>query len=443
MTALASERDRLVSGFGEISDALAEDGPPWLAPLRAAAILQFAELGFPTRKREDWKYTNPAPIARALADAPSDAGADDGEQATAAAVLAGLASALVFVNGRLAPKLSAPPALPQGAVVDGLARVLVERPELVAPHWRREDPAAGRALVALNTAFQRDGAFVSLPPNTRIGEPIELVFVTTDGAAGRACHPRNLVVLGDSSEAVVVERHLSLGDSAGLTNAVSELVLAPNARLDHVVLGFSGDRATHLESCVARLEANARLRSHAISLGAALARNELEVELAGPGAECDLYGLYIATGDRHVDNQTVIDHVVPHCTSRELYKGILDGRGRGVFNGKVIVRPDAQKTNAVQSNQNLLLSEGAEIDTRPNLEIHADDVKCAHGSTVGRLDDDALFFLRARGIGERKARQMLCRAFAAEVIDAIPSTALREEIQRHVAAALSDGAAPA
>jgi len=434
---LETERDLVVAGFGEFAGSLAEGGPAWLPPLRSAAIEHFAELGFPTRKREDWKYTNVTPIAQAFAAAAPIANASTPRGLAAASSVAKAKRCLVFVNGQFAPEVSSPGELPSGAVVDGLSRVLRDRPELVEPHWSRSLSGDGRSLVALNTAFQRDGAFVALPPGAVLDEPIELVFIS-GGAAGLVNHPRNLVLLGESSAAVVVERHIALDDSSTLTNAVTEIELAANSRLDHVVLEEASKNATYLGTSVAQVGADAHFRSHTISLGAALARHEISARLAGTGAECDLFGLYIADGDRHVDNQTIIDHAAPGGTSRQLFKGVLNGGSHGVFNGKVIVRPGAQKTNAVQSNPNLLLSNRAEIDTRPNLEIYADDVKCAHGATVGRLDDDALFFLRTRGIDEERARQMLCHAFAAEVVENIPWEPLRDETLHRVATAFGD-----
>jgi Fe-S cluster assembly protein SufD len=235
---------------------------------------------------------------------------------------------------------------------------------------------------------------------------------------------------------VVVERYVTLEGAAYLTNAVTEAEIGSNAQLDHVAFENAGEHAFHIGTLFARLGRDARFRSHAISLGGALIRNEVEAVLAGVGAECVLNGLFMAVGNQHVDNQTTIDHAEPHGTSRELYKGVLAGRSKGVFNGKIIVRPGAQKTDAQQSNPNLLLSDRAEINTRPNLEIYADDVKCKHGSTVGHLDEDALFFLRSRGIGENAARQMLSRAFASEVVDQIPWAPLREEIMHCFASKL-------
>jgi Fe-S cluster assembly protein SufD len=439
VNALAAERDRIVSGFRDFAAGLGADDPAWLPPVRKTAIERFAEIGFPSRKREDWKYTNVTPIARAVFESAGDIGAEARAEIEAIVAASAMEHALVFLNGRFAPGMSSPAPLPDGVVADGLANVLRERPELAEPFLARET-AFEHCFVALNAAFQRDGAFVSLPPGCVLEEPIHLVFFSTGGAESRATHPRNLVAIGESASAVVLERYVALGDGEYVTNAVTEVTLDADAQLDFVTLECESERAFHVGTLFARLSRDARFRSHAISLCAAVARNEVDAVLEAAGAECVLNGLFMANGSRHVDNQTTIDHAEPFGTSRQLYKGILDGRSKGVFNGKVVVRPNAQKTDARQSNPNLLLSEGAEIDTRPNLEIHADDVKCAHGSTVGRLDDDALFFLRSRGIGEAEARQMLCRAFASEVIDQIPRTPLREEIARFVAARIGETA---
>jgi Fe-S cluster assembly protein SufD len=440
---LVELRDRIVAGYRDSGMAEQPGSPAWLEPLRSAAIDRFHDLGFPTRKREDWKYTNVANVAdfltkdfdhsrpESVADHGEKPIADDGELDTST-----LEHALVFVNGRCDLERSHTGALPDGAVVDSLARVLRERPEIAEPALSRTDDLGDRAFVALNTAFQRDGALVLIPSGGVVENPIHLIFISTEGAEASVDHPLILVRIGELAAATVVARHVSIGNAAYTKNVVSDIELAKGANLQHVGLELESDSAFHLATLDARIGRDAHFTSHSISLGAALARLEIRAVLAGTGAECTLNGLYIASGDRHVDNQTLVDHAEPHGTSRELYKGILADHAKGVFNGTVIVRPDAQKTSAEQSNPNLLLSGNAEVDTRPNLEIHADDVKCTHGSTVGCIDDDAMFFLRARGISEQYARQMLSHAFASEVIDRIPDEPLRDHIRRQVEAAL-------
>jgi Fe-S cluster assembly protein SufD len=434
----APERDRIVAGFRDFAASLPSGEPAWLPELRTSAIKRFEALGFPTRKREDWKYTGVGPIALAVASTVATTGATRASDAASdesirsAVARATSDPALVFVDGEIAPAFTAARTLPSGAIVEPLARLLRDRPALVESLLRDSADDDRRAFVALNSAFQRDGAFVSISPGVAVESPIHVVHVAT--GIPRTHHLRNLIEIGESASAIVVEHYVSAGDDAYVTNTVTTVSVAENASLEHVILECEGTTARHLGTRDVEIARNARYRSHFVSLGGVLVRNEIEARLVGPGAECDLNGLFIADGARHVDNQTTIDHVAPQGTSRELYKGVLDGRSHGIFNGKVIVRPDAQKTNAWQSNPNLLLADGAEIDTRPNLEIHADDVKCSHGSTIGRLDEDALFFLRARGIDAEFAREMLCRAFAAEIIDAIPIAEVCDRIGKRVAA---------
>jgi Fe-S cluster assembly protein SufD len=262
------------------------------------------------------------------------------------------------------------------------------------------------------------------------------LFVSTAASNGHVHQPHNVIRLGTNARATVVARYVTAGGETYATNAVTEIDLAPGARLDHVGFEREGSGAFHVGTLTARVARDADFRSHALSLGAGLARHEIHSVLAETGASCSLNGLFIASGNRHVDNQTIVEHAQPHGTSRELYKGILGGHSTGVFNGSVIVHPGAQKTSAQQSNPNLLTSGRSEVNSRPNLEIHADDVKCTHGSTVGRLDDDALFFLRARGIYDKSARQMLCHAFASEILDEIPNELVRERLGRRVGEAL-------
>ncbi len=289
-------------------------------------------------------------------------------------------------------------------------------------------------------AFLQDGAFVYVSRNAALEQPLHVVHVATPAADPIVSQPRTLIVLDEGASAVVVESFVAAGDGVYLTNAVTEAAVGANAQLDYVKLQRESEQAFHIASLHVRQERASRFRSHSISLGAELSRNDIFAVLAAEGAECLLNGLFLTGGRQHVDNQTTIDHAKPHGTSRELYKGILGGRSRGVFNGKIIVRPDAQKTDARQSNRNLLLSDRAEIDTKPNLEIHADDVRCTHGSTIGHLDEDALFYLQSRGIPERASRRLLTRAFAAEIVDTLPTAPVREGVHELVDARLERGA---
>jgi Fe-S cluster assembly protein SufD len=267
-------------------------------------------------------------------------------------------------------------------------------------------------------------------------EPIHLLFVSTAHGKPTLSQPRNLIVLGVGSQATVIETWAGLSDEVYFTNAVTEVVLGDNARLDHYKLQGEAAGAFHIALTQVQQGRDSRFNSHSVALGAALARNDLRALFASQGSECTLNGLYMATGKQHLDNRTLIDHQSPRCTSRELYKGVLDGQSRGVFSGRVLVRHDAQKTDASQTNKNLLLSDEAVVDTKPQLEIFADDVKCAHGAAVGQLDEDALFYLRSRGIDQEAAKGLLTYAFASEMVNLIPLAPLRERVRELVASRL-------
>lgn len=436
MTTLDAARAHFVSRFGDCEAGLAGSSPGWLAPIRRAAIERFAELGFPTRKNEAWKYTSISGIAGASLD-PEPPARDGVSRDQLRALLGSDASQgwFVFEDGRFAPELSSDDPLPAGVEIDGLAGALGRHPELIRPLLDRED-SLDRPFAALNGAFQRDGAFVRIAAGASPQRPIQLLFVASPGAAGRVANPRNIIRIDRGAKAAVMLRFESFCHDVYWTNAMTQILLEDDAELDLVSVQSESDTAYHFSSVDVRQARDSRFRSHQISLGGALARSEIYARLDAPGVDCALNGLFLADGAQHVDCQTTIDHASTHGTSRELYKGILGGRSRGVFNGSVLVRPDAQKTNAQQFNPNLLISDGALINTKPTLEISADDVKCSHGSTVGRLDEDALFYLRARGVDERAARRMLTNAFAAEIARAIPQDSLRAQVELLVTAKL-------
>lgn len=432
MRALDAGRIEWVDRFDRHEAQLSERGPAWLAPLRRGAIDRFARLGFPTRKSEAWKYTNTAPIAQAGFDptAPARGGVtrDDVHRRFGDA-----AEGLVFVDGRFAPELSSSEALSKGVDARSLASVLDESPEQVRAQLEGAATVT-RPFDALNLAFCRDGAWIRVAPGAD-ATCVQLLFLATGGRA--AAQPRNFIRVERGARATVALHYASLGDEPYLTNAVTAVALDANAELEVVTVQAEGAGAYHLTSLDVTQARDSRFRSHVVSLGAALARSEVNALLTEPGVDCALNGLFLADGRQHMDNQTLIDHASPHGTSRELYKGILDGHSRGVFNGLVLVRPGAQKTNAQQSNPNLLTSDHARVNTKPTLEIHADDVKCSHGSTIGRLDEDALFYLRSRGIGERPAREMLTGAFASEIAHAIRFLPLRDQVEHMVAEKLA------
>jgi Fe-S cluster assembly protein SufD len=407
--------------------------PAWLEDLRRQGAEQLNELGLPTTRLEDWRYTNVAPIAETRwtpGDARHDGVSRQELETLCHPVFA--CRLFVFVNGRFAADLSTLRAGTPQVAVHSLAQVLEEEPDALRGVLGEQALAKERAFTAWNQRELRDGAVVRIPEDADLEEPIHLVFLAEPGAEPTDSHPRILVLAGERSRASVVEDYVSFGEGAFFTNAVTEIWVAPDAELEHVHFQRESANSHHISALYARLERNARLACHSVSLGGGLVRNDTTATLLGEGAECSLYGIFLGTGRRHVDNHTTIDHAVPHTTSRELYKGVLDDRSRGIFHGRVIVRPDAQKTDARQSSKNLLLSRGAEIDTKPQLEIHADDVKCSHGSTIGQLDPDALFYLRARGIAADDARRLLTRAFVSEATGNLRFEPLRVRIEEQL-----------
>jgi Fe-S cluster assembly protein SufD len=324
--------------------------------------------------------------------------------------------ALVFVNGRWAREAGTPGALPRGVRVEPLSSVLAADGAALEPHFGRLATFDAHAFTALNTALADEGVVVVLPPGAVVERPIEILFLSDArrGDAGIESHPRVLVMAGEASQATIVEVHA--GGAGSFTNAVTEIHIAPAAGITHWSVQRSAADAFHLARLQAALERDSRFVSGTLQMGAALARNEVDVTFGAEGGDCQLDGLYVVGGEQHVDVRTSVDHAQPHCTSRQLYKGVLGDRAHGVFNGRVIVRKDAQKTSAHQTNRNVILSEQALVDTKPQLEIYADDVQCTHGATIGRLDEDALFYLRARGIGAAEAQALLVQAFVHEVV---------------------------
>ncbi len=336
---------------------------------------------------------------------------------------------LVFVNGRYTPALSTLPALPAGVTVQPLAAALAAESELLGRHLGRYATPDANGFTALNTAFVKDGLFVRVAAGVQATAPIHAVFVTAGQAAGAATHPRNFLLVERGARVAVLESYVGLDDAAYLTNAVTEAIVGDGATLEHTKIQRESERAYHVGTTHIRHGRDSHGLSFSVSFGAALCRNNLDVILDGPGVDAHMLGLYMGRGRQEVDNHTSLLHAHPDCGTREIYKGILDGRSHGVFNGKIYVTPIAQKTDAKQTNRALLLSDTARIDTKPQLEIFADDVKCTHGATVGALDQQAAFYLKSRGIGGALARKILTYAFAAEVLEEIPHEAVRAALE--------------
>lgn len=433
----AGARDHYLAEHARVAGSLPGARIPWLRQIRGAALDAFAQRGLPTRHDEEWKYTSVAEFERQRFVVVPDGGG----AASAAALTRDFAlehegaHLLVFHNGRHAPALSSPGTLPAGVVLDSIAHTLATAPERLQPYLANEDDPA--AFNALNTAFMADGAYLHLPRGTALEAPVHLLFIATE--MGAANHVRNLIVAEAGARATVVEHYLGAERVVYFCNAVTSLSAAADAAIEHHKLQQEAPGAIHVAGIHAMQERDSSIESHSFTLGAALTRNDISTVFNASGCTATLNGLYLVNGNQHVDNHTRIDHRQPHGTSRENYRGVLDGLSHGVFNGKVVVHPGAQKTNAYQVNHNLLLSEGAEIDTKPQLEIYTDDVKCNHGATVGRLDQTQMFYLRSRGIDEIAARNLLIQAFAHDVVDRVRVVSLRTRLEQILRTRLSHG----
>jgi Fe-S cluster assembly protein SufD len=440
-TQIAEEKNMYRAAFDAHSRERNSHGPAWTERLREIALDRFEQLGFPTTAQEDWKYTNVAPLAKlqfepVLAGGAAAASPFDALQLEGFTYAEASRSRLVFVNGIYRRELSSLEALPGGVVVSDLSAALQDsRSESIL----REQLARGadynaNAFTALNTAFLESGALVMIPQDVQIETPLHLLFITDSQQGGAiVSFPRVLIVGGRNSVATIIESYASTSEEAVyLTIAVVEIVLEEGARLDHYKVQRESLGAYHVATTTAELGRSSRLNTTTITIGARLSRHDIRATFAGEGSECTVDGLYIVGTGQHADTHSLIDHQFPHCTSRQLYKGILDGKSRAVFNGQIFVREGAQQTDAVQTNRNLLLSNEARVDTKPQLEIFADDVKCAHGATVGQLEDEELFYLASRGLHPDIARNLLTYGFAEEVIAKIKIESIKTELDEAV-----------
>ena len=414
--------------------------PDSIRTLRESAIARFSEIGFPTARRgnEEWKYTDVSSIANAsyaaLAPSPTHrvAAADLDQHIMGGSVW----NRLVFVDSHWLPELTWLPSLPAEVTAMSLAKAMTSHPHLIEGELAQHTPYQDSGFTALNTAFLRDGALLVIPAGVEVHEPIHLIFLSSGLEQGSVSHPRTLVTLGANAKATVIESYGGLIDGPYFTNAVSEFVLGPGANLETFHLQQHAHQANHVGSTQVKLANDSSFTAGAFDFGGRISRNTLSVKLEGAGSACNLYGLYMTNDSQHVDNQVFVDHAAPHTTSRQVYKGVLNGHSRGVFHGSITVRQNAQKTDAQQMDKNLLLSDDAEADTKPALWIYADDVKCGHGATCGKLDDTAMFYLRSRGLDEGSARRMLIHAFANEVLDNVRLTPLRVHLEQFVASSL-------
>lgn len=433
--AVKKERDIFLAHFARQEKTLEVAQPPWLRQIRKKAILHFEQLGFPTQKEEAWRFTDISPLLQVELVPPDEVRAELSRGDLDRLEFADLQTRrLVFLNGVFSAPLSSCDGLPQGVRVMSLAAALQEKEqeEVLQRHLGEYARFEEHAFNALNTAFLRDGAFLRIPAGCVLEEPIHLLFVNLASEKPLSSHPRILVLAEENSQVSLVETHLGVEDEVYLSNPVTEIVAGENAVVDHYKLQNESPQAFHIATVQVYQQRSSSVRTTTVSLNGSIIRNETNTLLDGEGAWGNLNGLFLVRGSGHVDNFTLLEHAKPHCSSRELYKGILDDQGRGIFRGRIVVWKGAQKTDSMQTNRNLLLSDRALINTKPQLEIYADDVKCTHGATIGQLQKDALFYLRSRGIEEKAARSILIYAFASEVVNQIRVDTLREVLDNHL-----------
>jgi len=434
MPDVMEQHETYLASFRERNAALDEREPGWLTAIRREAIEAFADLGFPTVHDEDWRYTNVAPITRTPFQTARPESIHCAVELIETTYWKEPAAArLVFINGRYSPQFSVLSNAARGLEVGSLASALkgeIKSGLAASDGWLqvflgRSVDYRRHAFAALNTAFWEDGAYLRVRKGVVVAEPVHLVFVSAAGKEPLVSYPRTLVVMERDSEATVIESYVGLEDGVCFSNAVSEFVVAENAKLDHYRLQKENSSSYHVGVQQVYQGHSAQFSSNSVAFGGVLVRNDVNAVLDAEGAECTLNGLYLAGAKQHIDNHTSIEHARPHGSSRQHYNGILDGESSAVFNGRILVQPNAQKTDAIQKNRNLLLSADSTIDTKPQLEIYADDVRCTHGATIGQMDPEALFYLCSRGVGREQAREMLIYAFAAEILDRMKPRAVR------------------
>jgi Fe-S cluster assembly protein SufD len=428
--------DSYLAAFGDFEKLANGHDIRWLRKLRQDAFSRFCEVGFPTTHDEDWRFTN---VSR-LAQTPFALARNGHELLLHRQIdpyrISGSACQLVFVNGRFVPELSLSRNLQEIVEVSSLAAQIATKPESLEAHLGAYLDIQRDVFCALNTAFVEDGAYIHIPRGVVIEDPICLLYVSTSAEAPYVNYPRNLVIADEGSQATIIEDYISLDSGTTFCNAVTEFVAGDNATLSHYRIEREHKQTFNISTLRIQLSRSANVASHSVLLGGGLVRNNVHAVLAGEGSECLINGLFAGNGRQHLDNYMLVEHKSPHTNSRQFYNGMLDDQAHGVFHGRIIVHKDAQKTDAKQTNRNLLLSDDAQMDTKPQLEIYADDVKCTHGATIGQIEQDALFYLRSRGIDEVEARRLLLLAFASECLDRMSNVTARNHVAALIDATL-------
>jgi Fe-S cluster assembly protein SufD len=430
VTTAIQNLETYLTAFSELSKRDPGHAPPWLRKLREDAFERFCETGFPTTHDEDWRFTNVSNIDRTQFSLALEPGAALSRWDLEPWTIDGAAAQLVFIDGKFVRSLSSIGGLPAGTVISSLGQEITKGSELLEGHLGRYLDIQRDSFCALNTALAEDGAFVHVAKGVTTEAPIHLLFVSSGKSGPTMMHPRNLLLIEREAQATIIEEYVSLGDGTVFSNSATELVAGENSAVSHFMIEREHAQAFNISTLRIQQERSSNVASHSVLLGGGLVRNNVHPVLAGEGGECLINGLFVGNGQQHLDNYMYVEHRSPHSSSRQFYNGILDGAAHGVFHGRIIVHRDAQKTDAKQTNRNLLLSDDAQIDTKPQLEIYADDVKCTHGATIGQIEENALFYLRSRGIDEVSARRLLLTAFANECVERINPGIARTHVER-------------
>ncbi len=429
-TIVMQSKESYLEGFERFEKGSLINDPTWLRSIRRAGISRFFELGFPTIQDEDWRFTNVGPITRTPFKLAENGHEKLDSKELERYTFSGLeCTRLVFLNGQYSPSLSSIRFSVDGLKLGSLSRALTVEGDVLDEHLAQYADFQRDAFLALNTAFLKDGAFIYIPNGAILKEPIYILYISSSSPSPTITHPRNLIVLEDNSQATIIEDYISLGEDVYFSNSISEVVVGENSVLSHYMIERESKKAFNVSTIRFQQSRSSNVTLHSVLLGGALVRSNVHPVMAGEGSECMINCLFMPTGRQHMDNYMRVEHASPHCDSRQLYKGILDGRSHGVFHGRIIVHKDAQKTDAKQTNKNLLLSDEAQIDTKPQLEIYADDVKCTHGATIGQIDRNAIFYLRSRGIDEETSRVLLLLAFASESLERMKVEPIRKGLE--------------
>ncbi|MBS0359053.1 MAG: Fe-S cluster assembly protein SufD [Proteobacteria bacterium] len=425
-------KDYYIQAYEQTQSKLPGFSLPWLKSKRDEAMQFFSEKGFPTRHDEDWKYTNVTPLMEQQFILPSKQAHRLSAERLKPYLLSEMnAHILVFVDGYFSPEFSQCNKLPSGVTLKNLSAELLENPKNIQSYLSSALNSKEHAFNALNTALMTEGAWIHIDKHVVVENPIQLLFISTQEDAIH--HYRNCIVVEENTSVNLIEQYVGLQEAPYFNNSVTEIIAKPNAQIEHVKIQQEGATSFHVGTLQVHQYQHSSVNTHSFSFGGSLVRSDTNISLKDEYSECTLNGLYVASNHQHIDHHTRVEHIKPHGTSREYYKGILNDSAKAVFNGKVLVNPGAEKTQAEQSNKNLLLSRQAEINTKPQLEIFADDVKCAHGATVGQLDEKSLFYLRSRGIEKEAAKQLLVHAFASEIINRVKWIPLRERLELYLA----------